>query len=479
MGKRVRLREYQKADLRKIYDNPAGTRMAIISYAKKNAKTTFAAFLLLLHLAGPESVPNSQLPSTAQSRDQAAVLFNLAAKIVRLSPTLEPVITIRDTVKQLYCEGRGTLYRALSADASMAHGQSPIFAVHDELGQVRGPRSELFNAIENAMGAHDAPMSVVISTQAPTDADLLSLLIDDALRGDDQRIVVSLYTADPALDPFSEEAIRQANPAFGDFLNANEVLGQAKVAKRLPAQEALYRNYTLNQRVRAENPLLSRSVWEACGGPPDTDLFKSRPVYAGLDLSRRTDLTAMVLVCRDDDGAWHVLPFCWTPEGTLHERARRDRVAYDVWVEQGALLTTPGPAIDYEHVAAKIAEITEGMDIAAMAFDRWRIDEFKGACSRLGIEFPLQEFGQGYKDMSGAIDVLEQLALEGRLRHGMHPVLTYCVANTKVTADAAGNRKPDKTMTTAHIDASVGLIMALAVGAGTILEALDVQAMVA
>jgi hypothetical protein len=98
----------------------------------------------------------------------------------------------------------GTLYKALSAEASTAHGQSPIFAVHDELGQVRGPVSELYNAIENAMGAHEAPMSIIISTQAPTDGDLLSILIDDALSGAILRVVLSLYTADEKLDPFSK-----------------------------------------------------------------------------------------------------------------------------------------------------------------------------------------------------------------------------------------------------------------------------------
>jgi phage terminase large subunit-like protein len=196
VGKAVRLRSWQKADLRKIYDNPAGTRTAILSFGKKNAKTSLAAFLLLLHLCGPEAKPNTQLPSTAQSKEQAAVLFKLAAKIVRMSPTLNPVLTVRDTVKEIYCRELGTLYKALSADASTAHGLSPVFAVHDELGQVRGPVSELYTAIENAMGAHEAPMSLIISTQAPTDNDLLSRLIDEALSEVDPRVVISLYTAD-------------------------------------------------------------------------------------------------------------------------------------------------------------------------------------------------------------------------------------------------------------------------------------------
>jgi phage terminase large subunit-like protein len=194
VGKAVELRDWQKKELCRIYDNPHGTRTAILSFGRKNAKTTFSAFLLCLHLAGPEAKPNSQLVSTALSRDQAAILFALAAKIVRLSPTLNPVVGIRDHAKQLYCSELGTLYKALSSDASTSLGSSPIFAVHDELGATIGPRSPLYEAVETGAGAHDNPLSVIISTQAPNDSDLLSLLIDDALAGGDPRVTVSLYT---------------------------------------------------------------------------------------------------------------------------------------------------------------------------------------------------------------------------------------------------------------------------------------------
>src|SRR5688572_33320454 len=95
VGKPVVLRAWQKKELEKIYGSP--TRRAIISFGRKNGKTALAAFLLLLHLCGPEAQPNSQLYSAAQSREQAAVLFNLAAKCVRMSPDLHSVVIIRDT----------------------------------------------------------------------------------------------------------------------------------------------------------------------------------------------------------------------------------------------------------------------------------------------------------------------------------------------------------------------------------------------
>src|SRR5664279_3800728 len=128
--------------------------------------------ILLLHLCGPEAKPNGQLFSAAQSRDQAALLFNLAAKMIRFSPDLAQYVSIRDTTKQLYCKELGTLYRALSADARTAYGLSPTLTIHDELGQVKGPRSQLYDALEPASAAHQDPLTICISTQASQDGDL-------------------------------------------------------------------------------------------------------------------------------------------------------------------------------------------------------------------------------------------------------------------------------------------------------------------
>src|SRR5690606_18704405 len=139
------------------------------------------------------------------------------------SPELSQYVVIRDTAKQLFCPEVGTLYRALSAEASTAYGLSPVLTIHDELGQVRGPRFELYEALETASAAQESPLSIVISTQAPTDSDLLSLLIDDALTGADPRQKVVLHTAPLDIDPFSEKAIRAANPHYDAFMNKEEV----------------------------------------------------------------------------------------------------------------------------------------------------------------------------------------------------------------------------------------------------------------
>lgn len=456
VGQRVKLTTKQKKWIRRIYDSP--TRMFILSMARKNAKTALASFLLLLHLCGPEARANSQLYSAAQSRDQAAILFALAAKVVRMSPDLSAVVTIRDTAKQLFCPELGTLYRALSADASTAYGLSPVFVVHDELGQVKGPRSELYEALETASAAQEQPLSIVISTQAPTDSDLLSLLIDDGLTGADPRIKVELCTAPLDLDPFSEKAIRAANPHFDDFMNKEEVFRQAQDAKRMPSRESSYRNLILNQRVEARNPFITRAIWQENGAEPaDLD---GADVYGGLDLSSVNDLTALVLTTKDGD----VEPTFWLPEEGLAEKSRADRVPYDLWAKQGHLQTTPGRSVEYEFVSSRLREVFDRCNVRALAFDRWGMRHLRPWLVKAGFtEEELErfiDFGQGFASMSPAIRTLEGELLAKKLRHGNHPVLTMCAANATVMTDPAENRKFVKGKNTGRIDGMVALAMA-------------------
>lgn len=464
IGKPVKLRGWQKDILRAIYDNPAGTRQAIISFPRKNGKTALIAFLLLLHLVGPEMVPNSQLYSTALSKEQAATVFKLAAKVVRFSSDLLAVIGIRDTYKELYCRELGTVYSALSADKETAHGKSPIFAVHDELGQVKGPRSDLYDAIETGMGAHDAPLSIIISTQAPNNSDLLSILIDDAQSARDPKTVVCVYSAPMDADPFAEETLKACNPAWGDFLNATEVLRARDTARALPSAEASYRNLHLNQRVEATAPFVAHGVWAKCAIPVK-EFEPDLPLYGGLDLSEVNDLTAFVLIGRID-GIWHVKPTFWLPEDGLYDKARKDRVQYDVWRDQGYLLTAPGKSVDYEYVAQYLARDFERYNIRKVAFDRWNMKHLRPWLIKAGfdeafIDVHFVEMGQGTQSMSPALRDLEAEILNGRIAHGGHPVLTMCAANAVTEGKDSSNRKLSKNKSTGRIDGMVALAMAM------------------
>ena len=463
VGKPVELAEFQKDFIRAVYDNPHGTRRALLSMARKNGKTVTIACLLLAHLVGPEAKLNAQLVSGAMSRDQAALVFRAASQMVQLSPKLSQLVRIVPSGKRLIGLPLNTEYRALAADGKTAHGLSPVLAILDEVGQVRGPQSDFVDAITTSQGAHADPLLIVISTQAATDADLLSVWLDDAKQSKDPRIVSHVYTAPEGCDLLDESAWRAANPALGLFRSLDDLREQMTQAQRMPSMENSARNLLLNMRVSTDSPFVSPDVWKACNAPP---LAFDGPVFAGLDLSARHDLTAFVLVGKVA-GVWQVQPHFWTPAQGLTERSKRDRAPYDLWARQGFLRTTPGASVDYEHVAADIADIVSGLDVHAVAFDRWRIDVLKRELERIGLSLPLAPWGQGYKDMAPALDALEAELLNARIAHGGHPVLTMCAANATVTKDPAGGRKLDKSRATGRIDGMQALAMAVGIAQTT------------
>ena len=256
-----------------------------------------------------------------------------------------------------------------------------------------------------------------------------------------------------------ESAWKAANPALGLFRSLDDLREQMTQAQRMPSMENSARNLLLNQRVSTVSPFISPDVWKSCAGPVQP--FEG-PVWCGLDLSARVDLTALVVVGQVD-GVWQVQSHFWTPEQGLEERARRDRVCYDVWHRQGFLRTTPGASVDYSHVAADMLEILEGLDVRGIAFDRWRVAELQRELDRLGAELPLVEHGQGFASMAPALDALEAELLNGRVAHGGHPVLTMCAANAVIVKDPAGNRKLEKSRSTGRIDGLQALAQAMGV----------------
>lgn len=462
VGKPLVLAEFQKKFIRDVYDNPHGTRRALLSVSRKNGKTGLIAGLLLAHLVGPEAKQNAQIVSGAMSRDQAALVFKLASDMVRLSPELSKVVRIIPSGKRLIGLPLNTEFRALAADGKTAHGLSPVLAILDEVGQVRGPQSDFIDAITTSQGAHAEPLLIAISTQAASDADLLSIWIDDAKASNDPRIVCHLYAAPEGCELMDESAWKAANPALGVFRSLDDLREQLTQAQRMPSMENSARNLLLNQRVSTESPFVSPDVWKACGANTTDWGYFDGPVFAGLDLSARTDLTALVIVGKVD-GVWQVQPHFWTPEQGIHDRARRDRAPYDVWARQGFLHTTPGATVDYEIVAQDMAAILADLNVQAIAYDRWRIDLLRKELERVGCDLPLVPWGQGFKDMAPALDALEAELLNQRVAHGMHPVLTMCAANAVVVKDPTGARKLDKSRATGRIDGMQALAMAMGV----------------
>ena len=232
----------------------------------------------------------------------------------------------------------------------------------------------------------------------------------------------------------------------------------AAQAERLPAKANSFRWLYLNQRIEAQSPFLSRAEWEANNGEPVVE--DGQLCFAGLDLSASRDLTALVLAFPTDQG-FEIVPHFWLPEDGLRDKARAEKVPWDLWAQQGYLTTIPGPVIVPEVIALAVADAAERYDLQLLAYDRWRINDFKRELDVIGAQIPMQPFGQGFRDMAPAVDKLEQLVAERKLRHGGNPILNMCAAGAVTQSDPAGNRKLHKAKSYSKIDGLVALAMAL------------------
>ena len=462
IGQPIKLLPFQRRFILEVFDNPAGTKTGILSIGRKNGKTALIACILLAFIAGPEARHNAQICSGARSKEQASLVFRLACKIIRLSPELSTLIKIVPSGKRLIGLMRNVEYQALSAEAGTAHGLSPYLLILDELGQVRGEQDDFVEALETAQGAYDDAIKLVISTQAPTDADMLSILIDDAKTNQDPKTVCHIYEAAPDAEITDRKAWAAANPALGVFRSMVDMETEAASAARMPSRESGFRNLYLNQRVNRNNPLITRDVWKANGGAPDLSVFARCPVYAGLDLSKTTDLTAFVMVSKDEAGLWHVLPTFWKPADLVEDHEKRDRVPYARWVRDGVLQTTPGVAVGYGFVAREIARLISGKNIIMIGFDNWKFDQLKPWLEEYGVPDTLfHPVIQGPKTFSPFIDLVETELLDRKVRHGGHEVLTNHAANAVAVSDSNENRKLDKSRSTGRIDGIVAMTMAM------------------
>ena len=471
-GTKLKLRDWQWNFLEAVYaEDETGrrpVRTAVLSMARKNGKTQLVAGLGLCHLLGPEAESRGEVYAAANDKQQSGKTFMEMVAILDEHPELDArvnVVKFSKRIEVLNGQGKGSIFQALSADASTKQGLSPSFTIYDELGTA--PKRDLYEALDTAMGARDNPLLCVISTQAASDHAVMSELVDyghkvNSGEVSDASFHMTFYGASEDDDPWHKDTWAKANPALGDFRSLEDVERQASQAQRIPSKEQAFRNLILNQRVDAHVRFLAKAEWDANAGAVDFAALSGRECWGGLDLSQARDLTAFVLVFPDEQGGFDVLPRFFLPEQGIREKAELDRVPYDLWAKQGFLTLIPGAVVDPAFVAEAIAEASHEFNIQRIAYDRWRMEYLKREFDRLGAELPIEPFGQGFKEMGFAVDKLERLVAEGQLRHAGNPILTFCAANAVIEMDPAGNRKLAKNKSSGRIDGMVALAMGLA-----------------
>lgn len=468
-GKRFELMDWQEQIIRDLFGilKPNGYRQfntAYIEIPKKNGKSELAAAVALLLTCG-DGEQRAEVYGAAADRQQASIVFDVAADMVRMCPALNKRVKILASQKRLIYEPTNSFYQVLSAEAYSKHGFNVHGVVFDELHSQ--PNRKLYDVLTKGSGdARMQPLFFLITT-AGTDTHSICYEVhqkaQDIIDGRkiDPTFYPVIYGADDTEDWTSPKVWKKCNPSLGETIGVDKVKTACESAKQNPGEENSFRQLRLNQWVKQAVRWMPMDKWDKCAFAVNEEQLEGRVCYGGLDLSSTTDITAFVLVFPplDEDDKYIILPYFWIPEDTLDLRVKRDHVPYDIWERQGYLQTTEGNVVHYGYIEKFIEELGKKFNIREIAFDRW------GAVQMVqnleGMGFTVVPFGQGFKDMSPPTKELMKLTLEQKIAHGGHPVLRWNMDNIFIRTDPAGNIKADKEKSTEKIDGAVATIMAL------------------
>ena len=468
-GKQFALMPWQEQIIRDIFGTlkPNGYRQfntAYIEIPKKCGKSELAAAVALLLLCA-DGEERAEIYGCAADRQQAAIVFNVAADMVRMCPALAKLCKVLDSYKRLIYLPTNSFYQVLSAEAFSKHGFNVSGVVFDELHAQ--PDRRLFDVMTKGSGdARTQPLYFLITT-AGNDTNSVcfeqhqkALDIMDG-RKHDATFYPVIYGASEDEDWTSPDVWAKANPSLGITIDIEKVKAACESAKQTPAEENSFRQLRLNQWTKQESKWLSMLKVNACKVDFDERDLEGRVCMGGLDLSSTTDLTSFVLVFppETDDDKYFVLPYFWLPEETIELRSRRDHVPYDLWEKQGIFFTTSGNVVDYAAIEEFILQTADRYQLESVSYDRWNATQLSQNLEGEGIT--MVQFGQGFRSMSAPTRELERLILEKKIAHNGHKVLMWNFDNLVVETDPAGNIKPSKRKATEKIDGVVALIMAL------------------
>ena len=441
-------------------------RYSYLEVPKKNGKTSLIAAIALYHLVCDG--PGGQIYCCAADRGQAELVYKAASGMREQNSDLEDMLKLVDSKKEIKNTLTGTTLKVLSAEAYTKHGLNPTVVIFDELHAQ--PNRNLWDVMTFGAGAaRKEPIWWVITT-AGDDPDRHSIgweiheyarKVSEGEMGDPSWYV-KIYNAPEDADIFDEDTWFKANPSLGKTINIESVRQEALHAKNSDSAERLFRWLRLNQWIATKQTTwLPLTLWDSSNGDWSHSDLVGKKCYMGLDLSSTTDLTAVAILFPPQDGIndWRAIFEAWIPEEKMKERITRDKVPYDKWVRDKYLHATPGNAVDYDFVEAKIIALSKQYDVQYLCTDPWNSRMLTQRLEKADIE--TIEVPQTMGGMTPGMKEFERLIRRNLFTHEKNPVARWCFGNIKVAVDGNENIKPMKNKSIDRIDLIVALINAM------------------
>lgn len=487
-------------------------RRAYIEIGKGNGKSPLAAGIGHYMLAATKKL-RAEVYSAATDKDQAAILFRDAVEMWRRSPSLYKrlIPSGQNPVWQLTMPSTSSFFKPISSEKKGKSGIRPYCGLIDEVHEhpdnsviemlragTKGNRQALIFEITNSGfnkespcgREHDYAVSVVSGSILAEECDTYFAYVC-ALDEERDEIIDGQVVKIPGDDPFADESCWiKANPLLGVSIQPDFIREQVNEAKGMPSKESIVRRLHFCQWVGSETTWIGASRWLSVEHKLRWEDYRGEDCFGGLDLSYTTDLSACAWVFPTGTMSWDAFVEFWIPRDGLQDKIKKDRVPYDLWVQNGYMTATDGKVIKLGPIATRMAWVADFANLKGIAYDRYRHKELSSNLVDLGIELPMIEHPQGFRRsgklnwdrsrsvpiddngdpqenplwMPSSVQELENAIIENRIRVCLNPVLRWNASSVVIRQDPAGtdNKIFDKAKSINRIDG----IVALAMGVG-------------
>ncbi|MEY9097360.1 phage terminase large subunit-like protein [Sinorhizobium fredii] len=450
-GNQFVLDPWQERVVRRIYGprDEHGQRIVrtvLLLLPRGARKTSLSAALSLLQTIGPEHTPAGESVFAASDRTQAGIAFREAADIIRADKRLVAATKINDAFnapKQIVLKRDNATLKTVSSDGGAQHGGTPRFVLADECHIWKG--RDLWEALRTGLSKTPGSLLVIATTAGRGQENLAFDTYDYArkvARGDiiDPSFLPIIFEPAPDADWRDERVWHAVNPGLAlGYPDLAGLRAMAREAEARPAEREAFKQYHLNVWLdHSAAPFVDMSTYDAGAEAIDLDQLAGEPVWLGCDLSSSTDLSVIVAAWRDGDGGYIVAPWFFCPEENLRQRQEASGAPYVRWAAEGLITATPGNVVDFRAVEAKIRDLCAEYDVQEIAFDPALARVILNNLMDDGL--PAIEFRQGALSMMPALAELERAVVAKRLKHGGHPVLRFCFANTEVETNSHGHK---------------------------------------
>jgi len=436
---------------------------ALFAVARKNAKSTLAA-AILLYCQCCEEEEGAQIISAATTGSQARIIFNVAKRMTEKTPDLQEAFGLACWANSISRMETGASFKPINAKASTQDGLNPSHVGLDEIHAHKS--ADLLNVLTSAAGARSNPLWLYTTTEGYTNPgpwgeirQFAKQVLQGILGESADHFLVVFFAVDDDDDEFDESAWPKANP----LMDANPHLlkairKEAVEARQMPSKLAEFKIKRLNRPASSATGWVDLTKWQKCGGAVDLDWLAGQPCWGAFDLASTLDMTSWRLVWKVDD-VYYTWGRRFVPEDAVRARTERGVVPYAGWVAAGLIEATEGEVTDYSVVEARIREDIARFGPLAIGYDRWNAAEI--AQRLLADGHPLVEFNQTTKNYHPAMQELERAYIGKKIQHGNDPVLNWCASNLIALKDGNLNMKPDKKRSPDKIDDMASLLMAV------------------